>query len=505
MASQIEQAIRQICDEKGLSYESVVEAIEDALAAAYRKDFGENNQNIKTDFDPETGDVEVFDVKTVVEDLDLEEVRRKEKERKERMEEFAEQIEEARESGEDLPAVTFDEDIGPKFNEKTDIMLSDAKEIEEDAEVGDVLRQALEKPGDFGRMAAMTAKQVITQKLREAEREIVFNEYKQHEGDLMNGTVQRREGRVILVDIGRSVGVLRPQDQIPNERYNTGDRLRVYVRQVSLTPRGPEILLSRSSEEVVRELFKEEIPEVAEEVVEIKGVAREAGARSKVAVWTDDEQIDPIGACIGQRGTRIQTIIAELSGEKIDIIEWDEHPEQYIINALSPAEIESVEINEEEEEVVVRVEEDQLSLAIGRGGQNVRLAADLIGMKINIAEVGEDLDADEDEEADVEEEDEVGEEDEHEDASEERDADEASDNEDASDEKDDEESDETDDADEAENGEETDDDEGDEEDEEENEDEAEGGDDDEDEGNEEEEDEAENDDAEAEASDEDEE
>jgi N utilization substance protein A len=398
MASQIEQAIRQICDEKGLSYESVVEAIEDALAAAYRKDFGEPNQNIKTDFDPETGDVEVYDVKTVVEDMDLEELRRKEQERKERMEEFAEQIEEARESGEELPAVTFDEDIGPKFNEKTDIMLSDAQEIDEDAEVGDVLRQELEKPGDFGRMAAMTAKQVITQKLREAEREIVFNEYKQHEGELMNGTVQRREGRVILVDIGRSVGVLRPQDQIPNERYNTGDRLRVYVRQVSLTPRGPEILLSRASEEVVRELFKEEIPEVAEEVVEIKGVAREAGARSKVAVWTDDEQIDPIGACIGQRGTRIQTIIAELSGEKIDIIEWDEHIEQYIINALSPAEIESVEIDEEEEEVVVRVEEDQLSLAIGRGGQNVRLAADLIGMKINIAEVGEDLDADDEEE-----------------------------------------------------------------------------------------------------------
>jgi N utilization substance protein A len=237
-------------------------------------------------------------------------------------------------------------------------------------------------------MAAMTAKQVITQKLREAEREIVFNEFKGQEGQVINGTVQRREGRIVLVDIGRTTGVIRPDDQIPTERYNSGDRLKFYVRQVSLGTRGPEISLSRSAEELVKKLFEMEIPEVAEGVVEIKAVAREAGGRSKVAVTAKESGIDPIGACIGQRGTRIQTIIGELSGEKVDIIEWNEDTANFIKSALSPAKVSRVELNEAEKSATVHVEPDQLSLAIGRGGQNVRLAARLTGWKINIAESG---------------------------------------------------------------------------------------------------------------------
>lgn len=387
MASAIEQAIRQICEEKGLAYESVIDAIESALAAAYRKDFGEKNQNIETEFDPATGAVKVYDVKTVVEDMDLEELERLDQERRERAEILAQKIEEARAKGEDIPAVSFEDDTGPRFNPKTDIMISEARELKPDAELEEVIRTELELPGDFGRMAAMTAKQVITQKLREAEREIVFNEFKEFEGNLINGTVQRREGRIILVDLGRIAGIVRPEDQVRSERYNSGDRMKFFVRQVSLTTKGPEILLSRTDEALVRNLFEMEIPEVAEGVVEVKSIARDAGSRSKVAVYTEDEQIDPIGACIGQRGTRIQTIISELSGEKVDIIEWDEDPVNFISNALSPAKIDHVETKAEEKSAVVHVHKDQLSLAIGRGGQNVRLAAHLTGWKISVSEI----------------------------------------------------------------------------------------------------------------------
>lgn len=387
MSSAIEQAMRQICDEKGLAYESVLEAIELALAAAFRKDFGDKNQNIETEFHAGTGAVRAFDVKTVVEDIPLEVLEQAETERRARAEAFAAEVEAARQSGAPMPAVSFEEEEGPRFNPKTEIMLTEARAIKPDAEVGEVIRQELTIPGDFGRMAAMTAKQVITQKLREAEREIVFSEFKQFEGEIINGTVQRRDGRVLLVDLGRTVGILRTEDQVPQEKYNPGDRIRVFVKSVSLGSRGPEILLSRTSEELVRRLFSMEIPEVSEGVVQIKALVREGGARSKVAVATDDAQIDPIGACIGQRGTRIQTIIAELSGEKIDIIEWDQDPKRFIMNALSPAKISSVELNEEEQSAVVWVAADQLSLAIGKGGQNVRLASRLTGWKLDIREV----------------------------------------------------------------------------------------------------------------------
>lgn len=389
MSSPIEQAIRQICEEKGLAYESVVDAIEAALAAAYRKDFGDKNQNIEAKFNTEDGTTRVFDIKTVVDDMDLAEIERVEETRRQKAEEFASRIEEARAKGEDIAGIEMETVEGPEFNPKTDIMLSEAKVLKFGSQVGDVLRIELPQPGEFGRMAAMTAKQVITQKLREAEREVVFNEYKEHEGKVLNGIVQRQEGRMVLIDLGRIAGILRSEDQVPTERYKPGDRIKVLVSQVTLTTKGPQIVLSRAAEEFVRKMFEMEIPEVAEGSVEIKAVAREAGSRSKVAVTTKDPQIDPIGACIGQRGTRIQTIIAELGGEKVDIIEWNEESGSFIAKALSPAKVNRVELNETEKSAVVHVNPDQLSLAIGKGGQNVRLAARLTGWKINIAEIGD--------------------------------------------------------------------------------------------------------------------
>lgn len=395
MSTDIEQAIRMICDEKGLSYETVMEAIEAALAAAYRKDYGNKMQNIEVEFDTATGAVKAFDVKTVVEDIPADELEAAEEKRAE-----ARAENEAREErGEELIDLEL-EDFGPEFNPKTEIMLADAQVLKMGgAEVGDIIRTELPVAEDFGRMAAMTAKQVITQKLREAEREIIFNDYKEHEGTVVIGTVQRREGRVILVDLGRATGVILPEDQMRNEQYRSGDRLKVFIREVSLGNRGAQILLSRSANELVEELFEIEIPEVGEGIVEIKKIAREAGGRSKIAVASNDESVDPIGACIGQRGSRIQTIINELSGEKIDIIEWSEDDKEFITAALAPAEVQSIVLTEEEGERVadVLVADDQLSLAIGRGGQNVRLASKLADWKINVRGDGTGVEEGEDE------------------------------------------------------------------------------------------------------------
>lgn len=391
MASEIEQAIRYVCEEKGLSYESVLETIQTALGAAYRKDYGNRQQNIQVNFNPSDGSIEVFDVKTVVEDIPLEELEaiqerqaQKAAER-EAMDAAPEELRRRRDDDED-DLVEGEE--GPSFNPKTDIMISDARVLKMSSQIGDELKIELPMPGEFGRMAAMTAKQVITQKLREAEREIIFNEYREQEGEVLIGTVQRREGRVVLVDIGKTAGVILPADQVRSENYESGQRIKVYVREVSLGPRGPQILLSRASAELVKTLFEIEIPEIAEGIVEIKAIAREAGSRTKIAVSTEDESIDPIGSCIGQRGVRIQTIIAEIGGEKIDVIEWSKNSEKFIENALSPAKISGVELDEENSEAIIRVDKDQLSLAIGRGGQNVRLASELTGWKISVREEG---------------------------------------------------------------------------------------------------------------------
>jgi N utilization substance protein A len=380
MSSPITQAIKQICDEKNIKMESVIETIEAALAAAYRKDFGTKNQNIKVEFNPETGDFRVFDVKTVVAD---ELAAKYEEEKKEREERIKEGLpEEKKEREEKVETPEGEEEL--KFNPKLNLSLAEARALKADAELEEVIKTELEVPGAFGRMAAQTAKQVIIQKLREAERDTLFNEFKGKEGELLQGVVQRWEGRLVLIDLGHVTAVLPPEEQIEKEKYNPGSRLKFYVREVTMTTKGPQVIVSRAHPEILRQLFTFEIPEVASGAVKIKAIAREAGSRSKVAVFAEDENIDPIGSCIGQRGTRIQTVINELGGEKVDIIEWEDDVSKLIANALSPAKIAGIEIKEDEKMALVRVKADQLSLAIGRGGQNVRLAAKLTGWKINI-------------------------------------------------------------------------------------------------------------------------
>ncbi|MBU1179679.1 transcription termination factor NusA [Patescibacteria group bacterium] len=381
--SEIEKAIRQICDEKNIPYEAVIGTIEAALAAAYRKDFGEKNQNIKVEFNPETAGSRVFDEKTAVADEMYEEALKLAEEREQLRAEGkldrAEMTEEEREKEKEL--LTY-----PKFHTP----LTEAKKIKKDAEVGEILNIELEVPEAYGRMAAQTAKQVIIQRLRETEREILYDEFKEQEGSIAIAMVQRKEGRVILLDIGKATAIMIPEDQTPREFYKPGQRLKVYVKSVESSPKGPEILVSRTHPDIVAKLFESEIPEIASGAVEIKGVAREAGSRSKVAVISTEANIDPIGSCIGQRGARIQTVINELGGEKVDIIMYSEDPAVFITNSLSPAKVISLEVNEKEKSVVALVAPDQFSLAIGKNGQNVRLAAKLTGWRISVKEDRED-------------------------------------------------------------------------------------------------------------------
>jgi N utilization substance protein A len=345
-------AIDQIVEEKGISKEKVLETIEAALAAAYRKDYGERGQDIRVEFNEDDGTARVYKVMTVSE---------------------------------------FPEGSEMLENPAAQLTLEDARKTDSEAEVGkEYVEDVTPNDPHYGRVAAQTAKQVIIQRIREAEREATYEEYKEKEGEIISGIVQRVEGEMVFVDIGRTTGILPPGEQVRGERYRVNQRIRVYVVKVDLSSRDPEILLSRSHPGMLRRLFELEVPEVFAGSVEIKAIAREASERSKVAVWATEEGIDPVGACIGQRGTRIQTIIAELSGEKIDIIQWDEDPARYITNALSPARIVAVDVFEEEKRAVAHVEEYQLSLAIGKRGQNVRLAAKLSGWRIDIVKAGEE-------------------------------------------------------------------------------------------------------------------
>lgn len=399
--SELSSAIKQVCDDKGLSYEAVIGTIESALAAAYRKDFGEKNQNIKVEFDAETGKSKVFDVKTVVEDQpeeaeedkDLgagpeekpEKAGKKEAGKGAILDADAVGAAAGREKGE-IPDEKAGAEEEHKFNPKTEIQLSDAKKLKKTAKLGDEIKTRLEVPDEYGRMAAQTAKQVIIQRLREAERTMIYEEFKEKENEVVSGVVQRREGRFVLMDLGKGTAILPVDEQVPSERYQPGDRLKLYIKSVNLTPKGPEIVVSRTSDEILKKIFYLEIPEIANGLIEIKAVAREAGARAKVAVAAESENVDPIGSCVGQRGARIQTIISELGGEKVDIILYDEEPVKYIANALSPARILNIELDENEKKAKVIVSPDQFSLAIGKSGQNVRLAARLTGWKVDILE-----------------------------------------------------------------------------------------------------------------------
>lgn len=365
-------AIMQIAEEKGISKDKVVETIEAALAAAYKKDYGKRGQRIRAEFSPVSGDMKFFLVKDVVDETTRDFAEPEEGEEEKNVRETV--VEEFLEGEEKLP----------RYNQERDMLLEEAKKIKKDAQIGDVIEIELESHSDYGRVAAQTAKQVIIQRIREAERDAMFSEYKEKEGEVLSGTVQRIEGRNVYIDLGKSVGVLFPNEQVREERYRIGQRLKVYMHKVESDPKGPGITLSRTHPEMVRRLFELEVPEIFAGTVVIKSIAREAGSRTKIAVTSTEEGIDPIGSCVGQKGTRVQAVIDELGGEKIDIIEWSEDISKFVAAALSPAKVLNVEANEEKREATVTVPEDQLSLAIGKKGQNVRLAAKLTGWKIDV-------------------------------------------------------------------------------------------------------------------------
>ncbi len=369
-------AIDQICEEKGISKAKVMETIEVAIAAAYKKDYGHKGQNIRAVFDLESGEVKIFQVKLA---LDESMVKTEEEIEAERL------AAEARgESGETEFKEEEAEEKKVRFNAEKHIMIDEAKKSDKKIKAGEELLIELESRTDFGRIAAQTAKQVIIQRIREAERETIFDEFKEKEGEVISGIVQRIERGAVFVDIGKTTGVLFPEEQIQGERYRLGQRLRVLILEVQKEVRGPNIILSRAHAKMLSKLFELEVPEIASGAVAIKAIAREAGSRSKIAVVAVETRVDPIGSCVGQKGTRVQAVINELGGEKIDIIEWSEDISKFIANALAPAKVLNVEINEEQKVAKVTVPEDQLSLAIGKRGQNVRLAAKLSEWRIDV-------------------------------------------------------------------------------------------------------------------------
>jgi len=353
-------ALDQLETEKGVSREKIIEAIEQALAAAYKKDYGKKGQIVRSHFDIASGKTEFEQVKIVV---DASTVRMPEEEE---------------------PEEGDSQDLRPRFNAEHHILIDDARKIKKGVALDEEVIFPLEAKDDYGRIAAQTAKQVIIQKIREAERQAILTEFVGRTDDVVSGSIQRIERGNVFVDLGRTVGILPYEEQIPGEHYRQGGRIKAYVLSVAEGPRGVNVRLSRSHPEFLKKLFAVEAPEIAHAVVEIKSVAREPGARSKIAVISHDPKVDPIGACVGQRGVRVTTVMNELAGEKIDIIEWSEDVSRFISSSLSPAKISDIVIEEANHRARVTVSEDQMSLAIGRGGQNVRLAAKLTGWRIDI-------------------------------------------------------------------------------------------------------------------------
>ncbi|MDP3093871.1 MAG: transcription termination factor NusA [bacterium] len=383
-------AINQISEERGIPREKVIETIEQALASAYKKDYGKKGQMLKAKLDLDTGEIKVWQVKLVVDDkMIYSEKELEEMKNLPRLEPFG--------SREEIEA-----EKKVRFNPERHLLIAEAKKIKKGVKAGEELEFPLETKGasSFGRIAAQTAKQVVLQKIKEIEKETVFFEFQAKEGEAISGIIQRIEGRNIFLNIGKALGILTREEQVPGEFYRLGQRLKVYLLKTESTPRGPVIFLSRSHPKLISKLFELEVPEIASGQVQIKSIAREAGSRSKIAVVSNDDRIDPIGATVGQRGTRVMTVISELGGEKIDIVHWSEDPQELIANALSPAKVLEVKIKEKNTALAI-VPEDQLSLAIGKDGQNVRLAAKLSGWKIDIrneAEVGGEPESDKDEE-----------------------------------------------------------------------------------------------------------
>ena len=353
----------QLEQERGVPRTKMLEAIEMSMATAYKKEYGKRGQIIRARFDLSSGKTEFEQVKVVVE-----------KDKVIMPEDEAKIINPEPVEGEEVVY----------FNPEHHILLEDAKKIKRGVNAGEEIIFPLEAKDDFSRIAAQTAKQVIIQKLREAEKVSVLGEYGKKEGEIVTGSVQRMERGNIFIDMGRATAILPYEEQIPGERYKQGERIRAYLYRVEETPKGIFLKLSRSHPKFLEELFKSEAPEIANGTVVIKAIAREAGSRSKIAVMSTDPHIDPVGSMVGQRGVRVATVMSELGGEKIDIIEWSEDPIRFLEDALSPAKTLNIETDEAEKKAVVEVSSDQQSLAIGKGGQNVRLAAKLTGWKIDI-------------------------------------------------------------------------------------------------------------------------
>ncbi len=337
MSTELMQALHDLGKEKGIEPEVILEAVEAALISAYKKNFG-SVQNVQVNIDEVTGEFHVFTCYDVVEEV---------------------------------------------LNDKTEISLEDAQKLNPNYQVGEVVMEEV-TPRNFGRIAAQTAKQVVVQRIREAERGMIYSEFSERESDIVTGTIQRIENRNYYIDLGKIEAVLGPNEQIPGESYEMFDRIKTYIVEVRKATKGPQIMVSRTHPGLLKRLFELEVPEIQEGVVEIKSVAREAGSRSKLSVYSHDENVDCIGACIGAKGSRVQAIVDELRGEKIDIVKWNEDPDIYIASALSPAKVLDVQVNEEEKKARVIVPDYQLSLAIGKEGQNARLAAKLTGWKIDI-------------------------------------------------------------------------------------------------------------------------
>ena len=331
------ETLRELSRERSIDEEFLFEAIEAALITAYKRNFG-SAQNVRVTLSRDTGTYHVYAIKTVVEDV---------------------------------------------ADEITEISLAQARTIRPDYVVGDVIEIEV-TPANFGRVAAQTAKQVVVQRIREAERGMIYEEFQSRESDILTGLVQRVENRNVFIDLGKTEAVLTPTEQIPTETYAHGDRIKAYIVEVKKTNKGPQVVVSRTHPGLLKRLFELEVPEIQEGIVEIKSVAREPGNRSKIAVWSKDESVDPVGSCVGYRGMRVQAIVDELGSEKIDIVKWSEDPAKFIANALSPAKVVSVAVNEAEKVSRVVVPDYQLSLAIGKEGQNARLAAKLTGWKIDI-------------------------------------------------------------------------------------------------------------------------
>jgi len=373
---ELSKALKQVAEEKGLDPDKVMEVIESSIAAAYKKEYGERGEVVKCKMDQKTGELNFWKTKLVVDETTVRFV--EEEEEVPAVEGAA--VESQKEKEE------VDEDDGeklPRFNPERHIAFDEAKKIKKDVVLGEEMMFPLETHEDFGRIAAQTAKQVILQKLRESERDSILNEWRGREGQIVSGVIQRFERGNIFVDLGRTIGVMFGNESIPGEHYRAGERLRFLVTAVQEDTRLPGIILSRSHPRFVAELFRMEVPELVEDAIEIKAIAREPGNRTKIAAASKADGVDPVGALVGQRGTRVMAVNNELGNEKIDIAEWSDDPEKFIANALSPAKVERVEILPRRE-ARAYVPESQLSLAIGKGGQNVRLAAKLTGWKIDV-------------------------------------------------------------------------------------------------------------------------